>query len=336
MSESTGQMHFLNIYITKSASVTCMNITFLGTGAPFPTKDRNVTSIAVQLGSDAVLFDCGEGTQRQLLHSNLSFMKIKRIYISHMHGDHIFGLPGLVQTMGLNNRTEPLDILVPQGFSQDIRTLLEIGVGGRPFEVAIKELTPDHAETLGEFTLRTTYIDHSTPTVALAIEEAPRRGKFDRKKAEALGIPPGPLYSKITGGESVTVSGRVISPGDILGPSRCGRKLVICADTAPCPQLTDLAKDANVLIYEATFDDALAQKAQEFKHSTNIQAANVAKQCNVGHLVLYHFSTRYCQEEVDKMVLDCKAVFPEVVAANDLDEFVLSLDGQLRRNGPSK
>ena len=112
--------------------------------------------------------------------------------------------------------------------------------------------------------------------------------------------------------------------------------MVICADTAPCPQLTDLAKDANVLIYEATFDDALAQKAQEFKHSTNIQAANVAKQCNVGRLVLYHFSTRYCQEEVDKMVLDCKAVFPEVVAANDLDEFVLSLDGQLRRNGPSK
>lgn len=309
-----------------------MNIVFLGTGAPFPTKERNVTSIAVQLGSDAILFDCGEGTQRQILHANLSFMKIRRIYISHMHGDHIFGLPGLVQTMGLNNRTAPLEIIVPQGFAQDIKALLEIGVGGRPFDVTIKEEAPEQAETMGEFTLRTRYIEHSTPTIALSIEEWPRRGKFDRKKAEGLGIPPGPLYSKITGGEGVTVNGRHISPSDILGPPRPGRKVVICADTAPCPQLLDFAKDASVLIYEATFDDALADKAQEFKHSTNIQAANLAKQCNAKHLILYHFSTRYGQEEVDKMVLDCTAIFPNVVAASDLDEFALSIDGQLKQS----
>lgn len=313
-----------------------MNIVFLGTGAPFPTKERNVTAIMVQLGSDAILFDCGEGTQRQMLHTSVSFMKIKRIYISHMHGDHIFGLPGLVQTMGLNNRTEPLDILVPQGFAQDIKSLLEIGVGGRPFDVTIKEMALDYAETLGEFTLRTIYIDHSTPTVALSIEEAPRRGRFDRKKAEALGIPPGPLYSRITEGESVTVSGKVIAPSDIMGPSRPGRKVVICADTAPCPQLEQFAKGVHVLIYEATFDDAMANKAQEFKHSTNIQAANVAKRCEAKNLILYHFSTRYDQEDVDKMVSDCKAIFPNVVAANDLDEFTLNMDGQMKSNNASK
>ena len=308
-----------------------MNILFLGTGSPFPTKERNVTSIAIQLGSEVVLFDCGEGTQRQMLHTNVSFMKISMIIISHMHGDHIFGLPGLVQTMGLNNRTAPLDILVPRGFSQDVQALLEIGVGGRPFEVRLTEMGPDHTVTMGEHTLRMRYIDHSTPTVALAIEEKGRRGRFDRKKAEALGIPPGPLYSKITGGASVTVGGKVITPSDILGPSRQGRKVVVCSDTAPCPQIQDFAKDAQVLIYEATFDDALADKAQEFKHSTNIQAANVAKRCNVGHLVLFHFSSRYSLEDVAKMVSDCKDTFPNVVAANDLDEFSLSLDGQLKK-----
>lgn len=313
-----------------------MNIIFLGTGAPFPTKERNVTSIAVQMGTDTILFDCGEGTQRQLLHSNLSFMKIRRIYISHMHGDHIFGLPGLVQTMGLNNRTEPLDILVPQGFAQDIKALLEIGVGGRPFEVVIREMAPDHAETVGEFTLRTIYVEHSTPTVALSIEEAPRRGRFDRKKAESLGIPPGPLYSKITEGKSVTVGGKVIAPSDIMGPLRPGRKVVICGDTAPCPQLSVFAKDTHVLVYEATFDEELADKASEFKHSTNLQAANMAKQCGAKNLILYHFSTRYGQEGVDKMVSDCKAIFPNVVAACDLDEFALSLDGQLKKSAPSK
>jgi ribonuclease Z len=304
-----------------------MRIVFLGTGGSFPTKERNVGSVALQVGGDIILFDCGEGTQRQLLYTALSFMKIKRIYISHLHGDHFFGLPGLIQTMGLNQRDEPLEILGPQESGPHLQKFLEAGFGFHPFEIKVRELPDWHSDTVGDLTITNCYVTHSVPTLAIAVQEKERRGKFDREKAIELGIPPGPLFSKLTNGHTVEVDGQVIEPDQVVGPPRKGKKFVYCGDTAPCESIKEIAKDADVLVYESTFAHELEDKAKDFKHSTNVQAAHLAKECNVKHLILNHLSPRYSSEDVETMLKECREVHPETYIASDLDDLLLTSEG---------
>jgi len=304
-----------------------MRMVFLGTGGSFPTKERNVGAVALQIGADVFLFDCGEGTQRQLLYTSLSFMKIKRIYISHLHGDHFFGLPGLVQTMGLNQRKEPLMILGPTGSKAHFEGLMDIGFGYYPFEIQLRELHDQHTESADELTITNCYVDHSIPTLAISIQENDRRGKFDREKAIGLGVPPGPLFSKLTNGHFVEVDGVTVTPEQVMGPPRKGRKFVYCGDSAPCDSIKELAKDADVLIYESTFAHVLADKAREFKHSTNIQAAELARECNVKYLLLNHISPRYSTEDVDAMLKECREIHPETNIVSDLDDLTLSWEG---------
>ena len=304
-----------------------MRIVFLGTGGSFPTKERNVGSVALQVEGDIILFDCGEGTQRQLLYTTLSFMKIRRIYISHLHGDHFFGLPGLVQTMGLNQRKEPLEILGPQESAPHLQGFMETGHGFNTFEISVRELPDWHSETQGDLTITNCYVSHSIPTMAIAVQEKDKRGKFDREKAVELGVTPGPLFAKLTKGESVEVDGRTIEPDQVMGPPRKGRKFVYCGDTAPCDPIREIAKDADVLVYESTFANELQEKARVFKHSTNVQGAQLAKECNVKHLILNHISPRYSTEDVETMLNQCREVHPETHIASDLDDFVLTGDG---------
>jgi len=304
-----------------------MRIVFLGTGGSFPTKERNVGSVALQVGGDIILFDCGEGTQRQLLYTTLSFMKIKRIYISHLHGDHFFGLPGLVQTMGMNQRKDPLEILGPQESGPHLQRILDAGFGFNPFEIRVRELADWHTETEGELTITNCQVNHTVPSLAIAVQEKDKRGKFDREKAVELGVPPGPLFSKLTNGRTVEVDGRTIEPDQVMGPPRKGKKFVYCGDTAPCDSIREIAKDADVLVYESTFAHELEEKAKDFMHSTNVQAAQVAKECNVKHLILNHISPRYSGEDVQNMLEDCRKVHPETHIASDLDDLVLTAEG---------
>lgn len=304
-----------------------MRMVFLGTGGSFPTKERNVGAMALQTGGDIFLFDCGEGTQRQLLYTSLSFMKIKRIYISHLHGDHFFGLPGLVQTMGLNQRKEPLLILGPEGSKNHFESLMDIGFGFNPFEIQIRELPNGYTDIEDELTITNCYVDHSVPTLAICVQESDRRGKFDREKAIELGIPTGPLFSKLTSGHSVEVDGVTVTPEQVMGPPRKGRKFVYCGDSAPCDPIRELAKDADVLVYESTFAHALADKAREFKHSTNIQAAELARDCNVKYLLLNHISPRYSIEDMETMLKECGEIHPGTYMVADLDDLVLSGEG---------
>lgn len=309
-----------------------MRIVLLGTGGAFPTKDRNVSSAALQLEGETFLFDCGEGTQRQLLHTSISFMKITRIYISHLHGDHFFGLPGLVQTMGLNKRTEPLTILGPEGSKEQLSKLLEIGYGNIPFEVTIRDLENWEEEQLEKYKVTACMVDHSVPTMAFRVDENPLRGKFNRKKAEELGIKPGPDFTTLTNGKTVTVGDRTILPDEVMGPPRKGRSFVYSGDTSPCDGIRKLAKDANVMIYESTFQEGMEEKALEYKHSTNLQAAKLAKELNIENIILDHISPRYSDEDVEEMTRQCSEHHPNVIIGSDLDEFMLTKEGLRRLN----
>jgi ribonuclease Z len=170
-------------------------------------------------------------------------------------------------------------------------------------------------------------MDHSVPSIAVSIQEKDRRGRFDRDKAIELGIPPGPLFSKLTNGHSVELDGRTVSPEEVMGPPRKGRKIVYCGDTAPCDAAREIAKDADVLIYESTFAHDQLEKAGEFKHSTNIQAAELARECNVKHIILNHLSPRYSSDDVEVMLATCREIHPETYIASDLDDFVLTSEG---------
>jgi ribonuclease Z len=283
--------------------------------------------MALLTGGSVILFDCGEGTQRQLLYTNVSFMKIDRIYISHLHGDHFFGLPGLVQTMGLNQRKDPLTILGPEGSKEHLGKILGAGYGFNPFEIRIRELSGDSSEEEGELQFTTAYVDHNVPSLAVSVQEKEKRGKFDREKAVALGVTPGPMFSRLTNGHKVEVEGRTISPEEVMGPPRQGRKFVYSGDTSPCDSVMGLARDADVLVYESTFDHSQAEKARDFKHSTNIQAAELARDANVKYLLLHHISPRYSAPEVEQMLSACRKVHPETHITSDLEELVLTAQG---------
>jgi ribonuclease Z len=304
-----------------------MRTVFLGTGGSFPTKDRNVGSLALQLDGTIYLFDCGEGTQRQLLYTPLSFMKIKKIFISHLHGDHFFGLPGLIQTMGLNQRKEPLEILGPEQSSDHLKRFMEAGFGFYPFEITITDVKDGFIREETDHTITARIVDHSVPALAFAVQEKQRRGRFDREKAIELGVTPGPQFSKLTNGESVEIDGNIIEPSEVIGPPRVGKKFVYCGDTSPCDPIRELAQDADILVYESTFEHSLADKAGEFKHSTNIQAAELAKQCNVKHLILNHISPRYSHDDTQKMLQACLLIHPQTHIATDLADLILTADG---------
>jgi ribonuclease Z len=300
-----------------------MEIVFLGTGGSFPSPQRGVSSVGLKTHGEILLFDCGEGTQRQLMRSSLSFMGISKIFITHFHGDHYLGLAGLLQTMALNGRTKDLEIFGPKGTEQLVTILERISYYSRTYDLVLHELREGQKEHFDGYSVTSIRLDHSVPTLGYLFEEDDRPGKFDVNAARLLGIPPGPLYNKLQNGEDIIWDDKVIEPAMVLGPPRPGRKICIAMDTKPILNLPDKIREFDILIHEATADRALENKANKFGHSTASQAATIAKEAKVKRLFLVHISPRY--RNPDPLIAEAKAIFEESYIPSDLESYVVPL-----------
>jgi len=302
-----------------------LHVIFLGTAASVPTVARALPSVVVKRKNEVLMFDCGEGVQRQMIKVSIGFHRKMKVFISHMHGDHVLGLPGLLQTMSLLDRQQKLDVYGPVGikaFVEAIRATVQFVL---TFPIEIHEIKDEGMVCEEkEYEVKTAQTDHVIPSLAYALIEKPRPGRFNPKKAETLSIPEGPLWSKLQRGEKVkTPTGRVVKPEQVLGASRPGRKIVYSGDTRPVKSLLRLAEGADLLIHEATFDDELMDKALEDGHSTPSQAAETAKRAKVKRLILTHLSSRYKNAQL--LLEQAKKVFSSVNVADDFMEIEVPL-----------
>lgn len=293
-----------------------MRITFLGTAAARPTVGRNVSSLIIQREGDVMMFDCGEGTQRQMMRYGTGFT-FSDIFFSHLHADHFLGVIGLLRTLGLQAREEPVDLWTPRGTTDLLRQAVELGVERVPFEVRIHELAPGEAVQRDAYDIIPYKTSHrGGQSLGYAVAEHPRLGRFNADRARELGIPEGPLWGKLHHGEAVEVDGRVIRAEDVVGAERPGRRVVYTGDTRPCAATREHARGADLLIHEATFAHDEVDRAGQTGHSTAREAAEVAKQSEVLRLALTHFSPRYA-DDPRGLEREARAVFPETVAAYD-------------------
>ncbi len=291
-----------------------LKITFLGTAGTVPSIERNPSSILVQREGVRILFDCGEGTQRQMMKTKTGF-RISSVFITHLHTDHFIGSFGLLETMSLNGREEPITFYAPN--ANFLRNLFKMfGYEHLGFPVRVIELKDGDVVDFGEFRVVAFETDHIVKSLGYALIEKDRRGKFDRKKAEELGIPPGPLYAKLASGESIVWNGEVITPDMVLGEARRGRKIVYTGDTRPCERTIRIAKNADVLIHDASFTSDLQEWAEETKHSTAKEAAEIARLAGVRQLILTHISARYSKDS-KPLLDDTRATFKNVIVAED-------------------
>ena len=274
-----------------------LRVTFLGTGGAVPTVERAASAVFVNREGDRFLFDCGEGTQREMMRSGTGFA-VDRVFVSHLHGDHVLGLPGLVQTLGFNDRTDPLTVHCPPGTDDHLRDLVH-AVGHDPaFPVRIEPVAPGEvAYETDEYAVRAFETEHRTISQGYVLEEDDRPGRFDRPKAEALGVPVGPKFGRLHEGEPVEAEdGTVVEPEQVVGPPRPGRKLVYTADTRPRESTVEAAENADLLIHDATFADDMADRARDTAHSTGREAGSIADRANAKRLALVHISSRYAAD----------------------------------------
>ncbi len=298
---------------------------FLGTGAGVPTRARNVSSWALRLDElgEVWLFDCGEGTQHQIQKAQLRGGRIRRIFITHLHGDHIFGLPGLLTSLSMYGATGPIDVYGPDGLERFVTAAIDTSRSYLNYELAI-HVIDEAGPVLDEaaVSVRTAPLNHRVPAFGYRVEEPNRPGRFDAAAAAALGIDRGPDLGRLTRGETIeTADGRRIDGSALIGPARPGRSVAYCSDTAYCANSVELAHNASMLIHEATFSAALEDRAAQWGHSTSVTAARVAAEADAEALVLTHFSGRYQRDSlvtVDDLVAEARAVFPNTVAATDL------------------
>ena len=292
-----------------------MRLTFLGTAGSWPTKERSASAIALDTEREMVLFDCGEGTQRQFFQSSASFMRVRRVFITHFHGDHFLGLPGLIQSMSLNHRTEPLDLYGPPDAKEVFDQVLKLGYFTLRFPISTHALSPGESVELDGYTVRTAAAHHPVPSLAYRLEEGPKRGRFDGALARSLGIR-GADFARLEAGETVHIGDHDVHPEDVMGPPRLGRSIVYSGDTSPCDEIEKLAHRATVLIHEATVGAELEDEANQWGHSSARQAAELARAAEVQELFLTHFSSRY--KEVEGLEAEAKVRFVEAHAARDL------------------
>jgi len=301
-----------------------MKLIFLGTTGSIPTPQRGMPAIAVKREGELLLFDCGEGTQRQMIRARLSPLKLDAIFITHLHGDHFLGLAGLVQTMALQDRSKPLEVFCPAGEGTRLESYLRIPRYTLTFDVRVRELAPGEEVARRGYRILTTEPEHSAPQLAYALVEDERSGRLDAKKAISLGVKPGPDFAKLKAGEPVKLSnGRMVKPEEVVGPKRPGRKIVYSGDTRPSGNIVELARGADVLILESTLAEDLREKAEQNLHSTPVGAAEVAKRAGVKQLVLVHISPRY--EDPSILLEQARTVFPNTIIAEDLMELEIPL-----------
>jgi ribonuclease Z len=294
-----------------------LDVVFLGTSASMPTARRAPAALLVRRGGERLLFDCAEGTQRQLQRSVVGLPEIEEIFLTHLHADHVLGLPGMLKTFALRGREAPgVTVYGPRGV-RDLFGHLKPFLTRLPYRLTIVEVAPGETLERGEYRLQTFAVQHGVAAVGWLLVEHDRPGRFDVAAADALGVPVGPERGILQAGEPVTLDdGKVVTPDEVLGPPRPGRRLALSGDTAPAPSLIQAAYHADVLVHEATFGDEEAERARETMHATATEAARVAKLAEVKLLALTHLSPRYFGGEIAR---EARTIFANTVVPRDFD-----------------
>ena len=293
-----------------------LSLTFLGTAASIPTVDRNVAGLAVQREGETILFDCGEGNQRQMMRYGVGFA-FREVFFTHYHADHLLGITGLLRTMGLQDRSAPVALYGPKGAQKILSAAISLGIERNKFPVEILEVKPGDRLARPEYDIVVFETEHRADTVGYALVEHPRLGRFNPARARELGIPEGPLWGRLHKGETVSLAdGRMVGPAEVVGGPRDGRILVYTGDTRPHPTVIEAARGADLLVHEATFASDELERARETGHSTAAEAARVALEAGARRLVLTHISSRY-NRDASELLAEARAVFPETTIARD-------------------
>ena len=292
-----------------------LDLVFFGTSGSVPTARRAPSALLLRRGSERLLFDCAEGTQRQMLRSSVGLVELREVFLTHYHADHYLGLPGMLKTFALRGRELDLTVYGPPGL-RDLFAALKRIFGKLTYSVRLQELDAGDVLERSGYNLVTFAPAHGVSAIGYALVEEPRPGRFDVGAADALGVD-APQRGLLQRGESIELEdGRVVTPDAVLGPARPGRKVVLAGDTAPSPIVREAARDAEVLVHEATFVDEERERAQETAHSTALEAAEIARDAEVSLLALTHLSNRYFGPEVAR---EARTIFPETVVPNDFD-----------------
>lgn len=293
-----------------------LDLVFVGTSASAPTGARGLSSALIRRGGDRILIDCGEGTQRQLMRST-GLADVDVILITHLHADHVLGLPGILKTFGLRDRDRPLTIAGPPGLHRFWREMDRI-IGHLDYRVDVDELADGDIAWEGEdYAIEAVATDHGVPSLGWLLDEQDRPGRFDADAARALGVTPGPDFGRLQHGEDVTLdSGIVVRSADVVGETRSGRRVVYSGDTRPCDGIYDVARDATLLVHEATFLHEDLARAKDTKHTTAREAGELAADAGVGMLALTHISTRYMPRDLRA---EARSAFDATVVARDFD-----------------
>lgn len=293
-----------------------MKVTFLGTGGSVPTKKRNLPSLAVRTDGGLVMFDCGEGTQKQFLIAKLGFNREMRILISHMHADHILGIPGILHSMSFMGRSRDLEIYGPPGICEFVKCTTET-VKFRPmFPIRTVEVHAGTVARTDSYAIKAAWADHSVPCLAYSLTENDKPGRFHPAKARELGVPKGPLWKTLQTGKPVKVGRRRIDASRVVDPPRKGLKITYGVDTRPCERVIELASGSDLLIHDGMFSSDASERAREYGHSTVVEAAKIAKRSHSRNLALTHFSAIYA--DTSQLLAEAKAIFPRTIVAEDL------------------
>jgi ribonuclease Z len=291
-----------------------LSVAFLGTGGPVPTALRGTASVLVTRGGDRLMFDCGEGTQRQLRLST-GLIQVNQLYLTHFHLDHCLGLPGLLKTYDLNDRTEPIALYGPVGLNRMLKDFSPL-IGRLGYDLLVEELEPGDVVGQPDYEVEAFKVEHRTRALGYAILEDDRPGRLDPVEAERLGVSPGPDFKALQEGNPVEGSLGTVSPEQVVGEDRPGRAIAITGDTAPCQSTVAAAADADLLIHDSSFMTEDAGRAAETGHSTAAGAGRIAAEANVKMLALVHISSRY---HVRAALEEARAEFPAAVAPRDFD-----------------
>ncbi|WP_066312550.1 ribonuclease Z [Bacillus sp. FJAT-29814] len=305
-----------------------MDVFFLGTGAGMPAKLRNVTSIALKLLEErgAVwLFDAGEATQHQILHTSIKPRRIEKIFVTHLHGDHIYGLPGLLSSRSFQGGESEVTVYGPKGIKEYIHVSLSLSQTYLKYPLKVVEIDEGVIFEDEQFLVEARLLEHGIPSYGYRVVEKDKPGTLLADKLKEAGVQPGPIFKKIKNGESVVLEdGRVIEPGEFLGPSQKGRVVTILGDTRYCENALVLAKDADLLVHEATFSKGEEQLAHEYFHSTTNQAAKIALKAGCKQLCLTHISSRYDRNEWRELVAEAQEIFRNTEISEDFKEIHIS------------
>ena len=295
-----------------------MKLVFLGTSAAQPTENRGLSCICLAREGEILMFDAGESAQISFLKSGLGWNKKMKIFVTHLHGDHCVGILGLLQTMSMQNRTETLEIFGPSGIEEFIAANIKVLNFGLSFPVLISTIKEGKIFEDEKFSIHACKANHSVVAYSYLFEEKDKPGRFNVEKANELGIPEGELWNKLQNGNEITVNGKTITPDEVLGEKRSGKKIGISGDTMPTEELEKFFHKCDYLVFDSTFLDEEKQKAQDTCHSTAKQAALLAKNANVKNLILTHFSARYKDE--NRHLKEAQKIHNSVITARDLLE----------------